>query len=43
MGEVFAVEERFELSFGGAGREGGAEGILEYLSVKYTMTPNPFA
>jgi succinate-semialdehyde dehydrogenase/glutarate-semialdehyde dehydrogenase len=27
----------------GLGREGGAEGILEYLSVKYTMTPNPFA
>ena len=27
----------------GLGREGGAEGIFEYLSVKYTMTPNPFA
>jgi hypothetical protein len=25
MREVFTVEERFELSFGGAGREGGAE------------------
>jgi succinate-semialdehyde dehydrogenase/glutarate-semialdehyde dehydrogenase len=27
----------------GIGREGGAEGIHEYLSTKYTMTPNPFA
>jgi succinate-semialdehyde dehydrogenase/glutarate-semialdehyde dehydrogenase len=27
----------------GLGREGGAEGIFEYLSPKYTMTPNPFA
>jgi len=27
----------------GLGREGGAEGIYEYLSPKYTMTPNPFA
>ena len=27
----------------GVGREGGFEGINEYLSVKYTMTPNPFA
>jgi succinate-semialdehyde dehydrogenase/glutarate-semialdehyde dehydrogenase len=27
----------------GLGREGGAEGIYEYLSTKYTMTPNPFA
>ncbi|MEY4996637.1 MAG: hypothetical protein RLY59_41 [Actinomycetota bacterium] len=26
----------------GLGREGGAEGIFEYLSPKYTMTPNPF-
>ena len=26
----------------GLGREGGAEGIYEYLSTKYTMTPNPF-
>lgn len=26
----------------GIGREGGAEGIHEYLSTKYTMTPNPF-
>jgi succinate-semialdehyde dehydrogenase/glutarate-semialdehyde dehydrogenase len=27
----------------GLGREGGAEGIYEYLSTKYTMTPNPFS
>ena len=27
----------------GLGREGGAEGIHEYLQTKYTMTPNPFA
>lgn len=27
----------------GLGREGGFEGIHEYLSTKYTMTPNPFA
>jgi succinate-semialdehyde dehydrogenase / glutarate-semialdehyde dehydrogenase len=27
----------------GLGREGGFEGINEYLSTKYTMTPNPFA
>jgi succinate-semialdehyde dehydrogenase/glutarate-semialdehyde dehydrogenase len=26
----------------GLGREGGEEGIHEYLSTKYTMTPNPF-
>lgn len=26
----------------GIGREGGLEGIHEYLSPKYTMTPNPF-
>jgi succinate-semialdehyde dehydrogenase/glutarate-semialdehyde dehydrogenase len=26
----------------GLGREGGAEGIYEYLSPKYTMTPDPF-
>jgi succinate-semialdehyde dehydrogenase/glutarate-semialdehyde dehydrogenase len=26
----------------GLGREGGAEGIHEFLSTKYTMTPNPF-
>jgi succinate-semialdehyde dehydrogenase/glutarate-semialdehyde dehydrogenase len=27
----------------GVGREGGFEGIHEYLSPKYTMTPDPFA
>jgi succinate-semialdehyde dehydrogenase / glutarate-semialdehyde dehydrogenase len=27
----------------GIGREGGFEGIQEYLSTKYTLTPNPFA
>ena len=27
----------------GIGREGGFEGIDEYLSTKYTLTPNPFA
>jgi succinate-semialdehyde dehydrogenase/glutarate-semialdehyde dehydrogenase len=26
----------------GVGREGGFEGIHEYLNVKYTMTPSPF-
>jgi succinate-semialdehyde dehydrogenase/glutarate-semialdehyde dehydrogenase len=26
----------------GIGREGGFEGIQEYLDVKYTMTPSPF-
>ncbi len=27
----------------GLGREGGAEGIGEYLETKYTLTPDPFA
>jgi succinate-semialdehyde dehydrogenase/glutarate-semialdehyde dehydrogenase len=27
----------------GLGREGGSEGIFEYLTTKYVMTPNPFA
>jgi len=27
----------------GLGREGGAEGIHEYLQTKYTLTPNPSA
>ena len=27
----------------GLGREGGAEGIHEYLETKYTLMPNPFA
>ncbi|WP_342000268.1 NAD-dependent succinate-semialdehyde dehydrogenase [Microbacterium sp. LWH7-1.2] len=26
----------------GFGREGGAEGIHDYLSMKYTLTPNPY-
>ena len=26
----------------GLGREGGLEGIHEYLNTKYTLTPNPF-
>lgn len=26
----------------GLGREGGAEGIHEYLQTKYTLTPSPF-
>jgi succinate-semialdehyde dehydrogenase/glutarate-semialdehyde dehydrogenase len=26
----------------GLGREGGFEGIREYLETKYTLTPNPF-
>src|SRR5699024_7977521 len=28
--------------FSGIGREGGAEGIHEYLQTKYTLTPNPY-
>lgn len=31
------------IKMSGLGREGGFEGIHEYLSTKYTMTPNPFA
>lgn len=31
------------IKMSGLGREGGAEGIFEYLSTKYTLTPNPFA
>lgn len=27
----------------GLGREGGVEGIHEYLQPKYTLTPDPFA
>ncbi|HSN11304.1 MAG TPA: aldehyde dehydrogenase family protein, partial [Propionibacteriaceae bacterium] len=27
----------------GLGREGGAEGLREYLQTKYTLTPDPFA
>ena len=48
MGLNVGVMSNASAPFGGVkqsglGREGGAEGILEYLSVKYTMTPNPFA
>jgi succinate-semialdehyde dehydrogenase/glutarate-semialdehyde dehydrogenase len=47
MGLNVGVMSNASAPFGGVkqsglGREGGAEGILEYLSVKYTMTPNPF-
>ncbi|MFC0678715.1 NAD-dependent succinate-semialdehyde dehydrogenase [Lysobacter korlensis] len=31
------------IKMSGIGREGGFEGIHEYLSPKYTMTPDPFA
>lgn len=31
------------IKMSGLGREGGFEGIHEYLSTKYTMTPDPFA
>ena len=27
----------------GVGREGGFEGIHEYLETKYVLTPNPFS
>ena len=27
----------------GLGREGGSEGISEYLTTKYVLTPNPFS
>jgi succinate-semialdehyde dehydrogenase/glutarate-semialdehyde dehydrogenase len=30
------------IKMSGLGREGGAEGIYEYLSTKYTLTPDPF-
>ena len=48
MGLNVGVMSNASAPFGGVkqsglGREGGAEGIFEYLSVKYTMTPNPFA
>ena len=32
-----------ESSQSGIGREGGFEGIAEYLATKYTLTPNPFS
>jgi succinate-semialdehyde dehydrogenase/glutarate-semialdehyde dehydrogenase len=48
MGLNVGVMSNASAPFGGVkmsglGREGGAEGIFEYLSTKYTMTPNPFA
>ena len=48
MGLNVGVMSNASAPFGGVkmsglGREGGAEGIYEYLSTKYTMTPNPFA
>jgi succinate-semialdehyde dehydrogenase/glutarate-semialdehyde dehydrogenase len=47
MGLNVGVMSNASAPFGGVkmsglGREGGDEGIFEYLSVKYTMTPNPF-
>jgi succinate-semialdehyde dehydrogenase / glutarate-semialdehyde dehydrogenase len=46
MGLNVGVMSNASAPFGGVkmsglGREGGDEGIMEYLSVKYTMTPNP--
>jgi succinate-semialdehyde dehydrogenase/glutarate-semialdehyde dehydrogenase len=48
MGLNIGVISNASAPFGGVkmsglGREGGAEGIYEYLSPKYTMTPNPFS
>jgi succinate-semialdehyde dehydrogenase/glutarate-semialdehyde dehydrogenase len=48
MGLNVGVMSNASAPFGGVkmsglGREGGDEGIFEYLSVKYTMTPNPFS
>ena len=48
MGLNVGVMSNASAPFGGVkmsglGREGGDEGIFEYLSTKYTMTPNPFA
>lgn len=47
MGLNVGVMSNASAPFGGVkmsglGREGGDEGIFEYLSAKYTMTPNPF-
>jgi succinate-semialdehyde dehydrogenase/glutarate-semialdehyde dehydrogenase len=47
MGLNVAVVSNAAAPFGGVkqsglGREGGTEGIAEYLSTKYTLTPNPF-
>lgn len=48
MGLNMGVISNASAPFGGVkmsglGREGGAEGIFEYLSPKYTLTPNPFS
>ena len=48
MGLNLGVVSNAAAPFGGVklsglGREGGFEGIHEYLSTKYTLTPNPFA
>ncbi|HMH59160.1 MAG TPA: NAD-dependent succinate-semialdehyde dehydrogenase [Galbitalea sp.] len=48
MGLNIGVVSNAAAPFGGVkqsglGREGGFEGIHEYLSTKYTLTPNPFA
>jgi succinate-semialdehyde dehydrogenase/glutarate-semialdehyde dehydrogenase len=48
MGLNIGVVSNAAAPFGGVkqsglGREGGFEGINEYLSTKYTLTPNPFA
>ena len=48
MGLNMGVVSNAAAPFGGVkqsglGREGGFEGINEYLSTKYTLTPNPFA
>jgi len=48
MGLNMGVVSNAAAPFGGVkqsglGREGGSEGIHEYLSTKYTLTPDPFA
>jgi succinate-semialdehyde dehydrogenase/glutarate-semialdehyde dehydrogenase len=48
MGLNMGVVSNAAAPFGGVkqsglGREGGFEGIHEYLSTKYTLTPNPFS
>ncbi|MWV49245.1 aldehyde dehydrogenase family protein [Rathayibacter sp. VKM Ac-2803] len=48
MGLNIGVVSNAAAPFGGVkqsglGREGGLEGIHEYLSTKYTLTPDPFA
>ena len=48
MGLNMGVISNASAPFGGVkqsglGREGGSEGIHEYLSTKYTLTPDPFA